>query len=181
MPRAIFLAGTVLAAAVLAAPVSAQTVQPATAKQLASLMSERKLDAIAAKDPHDPDRYIAALLIPGVQLLVVSADYPAPPELDAQLGAKNYRDVYSALHQPATAPSRSFFIDLGCDGISSGRGDQIDVLYEKGTAQTLFNGQWRQQGLSEEAYEKKVREAEQQYGRLVSLLMAALAPPPTGA
>ena len=52
---------------------------------LASLMTARQLEAVAARDPDSPDHFIAALLMPEVQLLIVSAQYPAPAELQAQL------------------------------------------------------------------------------------------------
>ncbi len=47
------------------------------AAQLTAAMTSHKLDAIAARDPQAPDRYIAALVFPGSQLLVVAAPYPA--------------------------------------------------------------------------------------------------------
>ena len=48
---------------------------------LESLMTARQLEAVAAQDPDSPDHFIAALLMPDVQLLIVSAQYPAPAEL----------------------------------------------------------------------------------------------------
>lgn len=146
---------------------------PALASELTSLMTDQHLDAIAAQDPETPTRFVAALLIPRAQLLVVSAEYPSPAELQAQLAQKNYRDVYAALHQPLAQPTRVFFVDVGCDGLRSGA-DAVDVMYEKGTQQTLFDGRWKQQGLSEAAYQKRVGDGDQQYARLVSILIATL-------
>src|SRR5690242_17967416 len=71
------------------------------ARELSGILTERQLDAIAAKDPDDPDRFVAALFFPGSQLLVVAAKYPSPPLLDQQLQAKAYREVYSALQESA--------------------------------------------------------------------------------
>ena len=147
---------------------------------LASLMTARQLDAVAAQDPQSPGHFVAALLIPDVQLLVVSAQYPAPAELQAQLAQQQYRDVYTALHQPSAQPTRFFLIDTGGDGLKTGD-DRVDVLYEKGTTQTLFDGRWKQQGLSEAAYTKRVQDAETRYSRLLSILTSSLKIAPTSA
>ena len=147
---------------------------------LESLMTARQLEAVAAQDPDSPDHFIAALLMPDVQLLIVSAQYPAPAELQAQLAQQQYRDVYTALHQPSAQPTRFFLMDIGCDGLRTGD-DRVDVLYEKGTTQTLFDGRWKQQGLSEAAYTKRVQDAEGRYARLLSILASSLKTAPTSA
>ena len=136
-------------------------------------MQDRRLDAIAAADPTSPDRFVAALLMPNVQLLVVSAQYPVPGELQAQLTQQKYRDIYSALHQPAAQPTRFFLMDAGCDGLRSDA-DNVDVLYQKGTTQTLFDGRWKQQGLSEATYAQRMQDAETRYSHLLSVLISVL-------
>jgi len=162
-----------------ASPAGAQERQsPALVGSLASLMTARQLDAVAAQDPESPDRFVAALLMPDVQLLIVSAQYPAPAELLAQLAQRQYRDVYTALHQPSAQQTRFFLMDIGCDGLRTG-GDAVDVLYEKGTTQTLFDGRWKQQGLSETAYAKRAQDAEARYSRLLSILTSSLKTAPT--
>lgn len=142
------------------------------AGELTTLLTDRHLDSMAAQDPEAPTRFVAALLIPNSQLLVVSAEYPAPAELQAQLTQKNYRDIYAALQQPVSLSTRVFFIDAGCDGLRSG-GDTVDVMYEKGK-QMMFDGHWKQQGLSEEDYRKKVGTADEQYTRLLTVLVSAV-------
>src|SRR5512145_2019496 len=57
----------------------------AKVKELIALMQSKKLEAIAARDPEASGRFVAALHIPGVQLLVVSAVYDKPSELDSRL------------------------------------------------------------------------------------------------
>jgi len=151
----------------------------AVASELTSLLTDRHLDSIAAPDPDAANRFVAALLIPDAQLLVVSAEYPAPDELRAQLTQKNYRDVYAALHQPASLPTRLFVIDAGCDGLRSGA-DNVDVLYEKGK-QTMLDGHWKPQGLSEAAYNKKVADADDQYAKMLTILLTALKGPAASA
>jgi hypothetical protein len=148
------------------------TTSPTVARELASLMSTNHIDVFAVQDPASK-RFMASMLIPGVQLLVVSAEYPAPAELQAQIERKNYRDVYTALHQPVTAPTRFFVIDLACDGLSA-KGDQVDILYEKEDTQTLFNGDWKGQGLAEADYRKRVEDGDRQYTRVLTNLRDVL-------
>src|SRR6476620_6182340 len=68
------------------------------ARQLAAALDQAKLDSVAARDPSHPDTFVAALYIPGVQLLVVSARYTAPQLLDPKLTQKNFKDVYIDLN-----------------------------------------------------------------------------------
>jgi hypothetical protein len=144
---------------------------PELVGNLAALMTAHHLETVAAQDPEAAGRFVAALFVPDVQLLIVSAQYPAPAELQALLTQRNYRDVYTALHQPSTQKTRFFLMDVGCDGLRSG-GDGVDVLYEHGSTQTLFDGRWKPQGLSEGDYVKRAQNAEERYARLLSILTA---------
>src|SRR5687768_14753395 len=87
------------------------------AKQLASALTAAKLDSVAAKDPVHQNMYIGALYIPGVQLLVVAAEYPAPTLLDPRLAKGEYRDVYIELNSAGVAASKIFVEDLGANGL----------------------------------------------------------------
>jgi hypothetical protein len=176
----LLLAGIV---ALLAMPPSlaAQDQQSgALVTNLAALMTARHLDSVAAQDPEAPDRFIAALLMPGVQLLIVSAQYPVPGELQTQLAQQKYRDVYAALHQPSARQTRFFLMDVGCDGLRRD-GEEVDVLYERGTIQTLFDGKWKKQGLSEAVYTQRAQDAETRYSRLLSILTSTLQAAPVAA
>lgn len=62
-----------------AAPRDRASHSAAIATELAKALSEQKLEAIAAQDPGEPDRFIAALFFAGSQLLVVSARHTSPP------------------------------------------------------------------------------------------------------
>jgi energy-coupling factor transporter ATP-binding protein EcfA2 len=160
--------------AVFASSAPAQTIVSSTvARDVAALMTEHQLEAFAMQDPEAPNRFLASLLIPGVQMLVVAAEYPAPDELKALLAQKNYRDVYVALHQPVSAPTRFFLIDLACDGLDP-KGDAADILYEKGSTQTLFNGDWKTQGLTEAVYKTRFADTERYYSRVLGQLRDAL-------
>ena len=167
------LAGFVLLG-ILTGTASAQTA-PSTdlAKQLVTTLSAAGLDAIAARDPEAPDRVVAALAFPGSQLLVVAAPYTDGAAIDAWLANHMYRDVYSALQQPSITTGKVFFQDLGCDGLQPGTGGTVDIMYENGTTQTIFDGNWKKQKLSETAYHQRFREADARYARLLSALLGA--------
>jgi hypothetical protein len=145
-------------------------------KQLTAAMTQRQLDVVAAPDPSNPKRYVAAMLIPGTQLLVVAAEYPNTSELQTLMSRQDYRDIYGALHQPSAEATRFFYLDAGCDGVRVDQ-DSIDVLYEKGTSQMVFDGDWKKAKLSQAEYQQKVRDAEEEYERLVSVLSESLSSP----
>jgi hypothetical protein len=67
-----------VATLVPAAPVDRASQSATIATELAKALSEQRLDAIAAQDPDEPDRFIAALFFADSQLLVVSARYASP-------------------------------------------------------------------------------------------------------
>lgn len=162
------LAGAILVL-LLAAELGAQTpTSTQLAKQLVTTLAG--VDAIATRDPQDPGRAIAALVFPESQLLVVSAPYPDAAGLDALLTHRMYREVYSALQQPSISTGKVFFQDMGCDGFQPG---SVDVMYEDGKTQTIFDGNWKKQKLSQSAYEQRARDAETRYARLLSALVGA--------
>jgi hypothetical protein len=157
-----------LAVATGAAPTSADA-----AGTLVSLMRAQGLDAVAVQDPDDAERFIAAMLVPDVQLLVVAAKSTAPEYLRSQLEQRRYRDAYGALFSGAVPATKVFIQDMGCDGLTDG-GNNIDILYERGTSQTVFNGDWKEQKLSKTAYAGKMRDAESKYSRMLTLLTQQL-------
>lgn len=150
------------------------------ARELTTLMTSHKLGAIAAKDPGAPDRFVAALAFPDVQLLVVSARYSMPQVLDEQLGKRQYDDVYAALQQSSFPESKVFFQDLKADGLHPTADGGVDVMYEQVVHQTIFDGNPSKQKLTSAAYAAKLNAADALYSRLLTLLIAEIkAPPPT--
>ena len=159
-------------------PVLAQDTASAQSAALVAkvkqLMTDQRLEAIAVPDPAAPDRFVAAMLVPDVQLLVVGGRYPAPDYLKYLIGQRDYRGAYVALQQGAIPDSKLFVQDLGCDGLPASKGSAVDVLYEKGVDQTIFDGQWRKHGLSESAYRTKLHDADTAYSQLLTVLTQAL-------
>ena len=146
------------------------------AKQLVTALSSTGLDAIAARDPEAPDHVVAALAFPGSQLLVVAAPYKDGATVDAWLANRMYRDVYSALQQPSITAGKVFFQDLGCDGLQPA-GGSVDIMYENGKTQTIFDGDWKKQKLSQSAYQQRAKAADERYARLLRALLAAAQKP----
>jgi hypothetical protein len=143
------------------------------AKQLAQALEAAKLDSIAAADPSDPSVFVAALYIPGSQLLVVSAKYAAPSLLTAKIKSKEYRDVYIDLSSAAVAGSKVFIIDQNCDGLASKPGDNgVPDSWEAGKQQVAFDGEWKKAKLTEQDYMKAFTDADEQYAKIVALLTA---------
>ena len=146
----------------------------ARAGDLVSLMQKKSLQAFAAPLPGQPDQFAAAMAFPEVQLLVVTARYPAPALLTAQLARQRYNDVYSELQSGTSKDTRIFFQDLGADGLGGQGG--VDVMYERGV-QTLFDGDWKRARLSKEAYETRLAAADKRYSDVLDALIEALKVP----
>jgi hypothetical protein len=155
-----------LAAVGAAPPVAAGPQQGgvAAARELVQTLSSRQLSAFAAPDPQTPGRYIAALCFPDVQLLVVSAPYSAPAVLDEALARKDYQSVYAALQGPDTRDGKVFFQDMNADGLRPDGEGTVDVMYEQGTEQTLFDGNRKAK--------EKFAKASSTYERLIGVLLA---------
>jgi hypothetical protein len=146
----------------------------AVAKELALALDQAKLDAIAAPDPSDPSSFVAALYFPQSQLLAVAAKYAAPSLLLEKIKQKNYRDVYIDLSSASIAGSKMFVIDTGVDGVSARPGDSGADSWEHGAKNYAFDGEWKKAKLSEGDYTKAYEQADEQYAKMLSALLAQL-------
>ncbi len=166
------LAATALVAILVATTASAQDAKSsAAARELAAMLVEKKLDAIAAKDPAAPDAFVAALYFPG-QLMVMSARYPAPALLNERLARREYRDVYIELNAASVLETRVFVTDIGADGLQVKPGKRdgpIDIRDAAGKT-FRFDGNWREDKMSEADYMKLHGEADELYAKVVVLL-----------
>jgi hypothetical protein len=176
------------AQAVLAAAFCASVVLPASAtsqesksaplaKQLAQVLDAAKLESIAAADP-TTGAFVAALYIPGTQLLVVSGKFDAPAIGTQRLSRKEYKDLYMDLHGAAKAGTRVFAQDVSADGLSFRANDGAVDAWEQANKTLTFDG-WKKAKMSEEDYMKAYAEADELYARILSLLIAQ-AKPKTG-
>ena len=145
------------------------------ARELVSVLDELRLDAIATVDPTEPGAFVAALYFPRRQLWVVRASHPSVEELEERITLHRYRDVYSLLQATPRRDGKFFVQDAAADGIlSASPGGAVDVLYEDGGRQTLFNGDLKGQGLTAAAYDEKLATTDEKYARLLALLTSAV-------
>jgi hypothetical protein len=151
--------------------VEAESVSKSLARELTQTMQQQKMDAVAANDPAEPGRFVAALLFPG-QLLVVSARHAADASLAEQVARKAYRDVYTTLHGSPIPETKFFVQDLGADGLDSD-GKSIDVVYERAVDQIIFDGQPENHKMSKRAYAEKFQRADDSYSQCLRLLLDA--------
>jgi hypothetical protein len=145
------------------------------AKQLAQILDDKKLDAIAAADPQAAGTFAAALYYPGTELLVVSAKYSAPSLLTDKLAKKDYRDVYVDLSAASVAGSKVFVMDMFADGlIARPKGDAPADSVERKGATVAFDGDPKKAKMSDADYAKAFQEADSAYVQVLQLLLAKL-------
>ena len=169
----------VVLAVVLASPLARsagaqESKSIALAKELTTLLTELKLDSVAARHPAAPDQFVAALFFPG-QLLVVWARTVSPPVLNEKIARSEFRDVYIDLNAASIAESKVLITDLGADGLRPKREanqpfDTQDV-HNKGIR---FDGNWREDKMSEQEYMKIFAEADAGYTSALEALIAAV-------
>lgn len=177
MRQSLTLSRSLVAATLIAAAAASATAQEgksaSPAKELSQLLASKKMDAIAARDPNAADTFIAALAFPS-QIIVVSAKYASPPLLNEKLAQGNYRDVYIDLNSASVQESRFFVTDLGSDGLRAKKAKRDDPNDMRETAGKtfLFDGSWREDKMSEADYMKVFAETDEQYVRMLSVLLA---------
>jgi hypothetical protein len=145
------------------------------ARQLAAALTAAKLDSVAAKDPVRPNGFVGALYIPGVQLLVIAADYPAPALLEPRLAKGEYRDIYIELNAAGVPGSKVFVEDLGANGLFAKPADNNPMdMYEASGKRLMFDGEWGRQKISEQEYMKGFAGADERYAEILTVLLAQL-------
>jgi hypothetical protein len=166
------IAGAVAMLALAAGVGAQESASGAKAATLTKLLDQHKLDAIAAPDPEQPDRFVATLYYPGTQLLAVSANYPSPQFLQQRIANRQYRDVYMDLQVPATQNGRLFVMDMGADGLHyRPNGDApFDITYHSGGNQVSFDGDWKQRKMSREKYDERFKADDERYARMLAAL-----------
>ena len=145
------------------------------AKELAQALDAGKAEAIAAADP-STGGFVAALYIPGTQLLVVSGKFDNPEIGNVRLAKKEYRELYMDLMGASVAGSRQFASDVSCDGfIFKPDGETPADTWEIANKTQAFEGA-KKAKLSDEAYLKAYSDADAQYAHILRLLIAKTKP-----
>ena len=147
----------------------------APAKELSQLLASLKLDSIAARMPDSREEFVGALTFPG-QLMVVWAKTSAPSVVNEKLMKKEYREVYIDLNSASITETRHFVTDLGPDGLRhrpeqrQGPADSHDL----GTKTMRFDGNWREDKMSESDYMKAHADADEAYAKAIQALIDEL-------
>jgi hypothetical protein len=146
----------------------------ALAKQLAAA----KLTYIATKDPTDPGRFVAAMHLPGAQLMLVSARYGAPALLNEKVLLGKFQDAYIDLNSASEAATRVIVEDLRADGFPMAKSkDTLRDSFEANGKRVFFDFDWRKQKISQQEYFTALEQADTQYARMLELLIAELQKP----
>lgn len=172
---ALMLGASIVVASPMSIAVEAQESRSsAVAKEVAALLQQRKLDSIAARHPTQSDQFIAALYFPG-QLLVVWARYSAPAVLNEKLVRREFRDVYIDLNSASIPDSKVLITDLGADGLKARREpNQPFDQQDAGGKGISFDGNWREDKMSEQDYMKIFSEADEGYAAALQALLNEL-------
>ena len=156
---------------------SADAPQSSTAADtLTSLLTERSLEAVAAADPSESGRFVAALYLPGSQPLVIAATHPQPSRMQRTIDAGNHRQAYIDLHTTGAKAGRLFVEDLQANGLQPTREDDepFDLVWENDRTQTVYDGDWERQWLTRDTYFSRFAEADRRYAALLEHLIASL-------
>jgi hypothetical protein len=157
-------------------PAAAQSTSTAAVQELTALLDKAKLDSVAARLPGAEDTFVAALYFPGQQIIVVSGRYAAPRLLREKILLKRHRDAYLDLYGASDIATRQVVEDLRADGLRPlpGKNEPFDVYTSPAAKPMSFDGRWKQQKLSEDAYLDAFRQADTAYATMVGALVAAL-------
>ena len=160
---------------ILVSPVVVGADTNAMATQVAAQLDAQTLGAFAAEDPKDAGRFVAAIYVGG-HLLAISAVHPAPGYIRPEIAAGNYRQVYSVLSTSANKEGRLFVTDFGAPGLSMTRkpDEPFDITWRDSTRRTTFDGNWREQHMSEAEYRERFAADERQYDEMLQVLASAL-------
>jgi hypothetical protein len=182
--RSVVGAATVLVAGLVLGAQAPATPSPtaAMAKEVAGLMRAKQLTAFASRDSVQPGRFVAAMHVPDVQLLTVSAAYSKSDDIEYSLYNKLYQNAYLDLNAGALATDKFWVDDAQADGlvaVPAKKAVQFDAVAVGGTRQ-VFDGDFVPPGrknakkISHEAYMKGFEDAEARYAAVLEALLAEL-------
>ena len=144
-------------------------------------LQAKKLEAFAVKDSTENGRFIAVLLVPGVQLLVVSAAYDPPSDMEYRIRERDYMTAYQDLNQSIYAKDKVFVEDAYCDGLSAKPANGITDSVTIGTKKSVFDGQFADpkkkpdpKKISQDDYFKAFTDADARYTHFLTMLIEGL-------
>ena len=154
-----------------------QSKSAALATELTQLLDASMLTSIAAKNG---DQYVAALYIPGSQLLVVSGKFTGQDRMGYLITQKEYRDAYLDLSGASDHTTRVLYSDLGANGLRFGRAkDQPFDMVNVGGKGMSFDRivKNKDDDHDQDEYAKSFSTRDDHYAQLLQTLIAALKKP----
>ena len=176
----LFILISLVATSVIDRPALAQDSTSAPlAEELVSLMEERELEAVAGRDTIVDDRFVAAMLMSD-RLLVISARYSAPGAAQTRIRNGAFGEFYAELDATPVAGTKTLINDAGSNGlravpprrISVAEGDLNDVV-DRGDYYLRLDNDGGGQNLTGDEYRSAFAEADQQYARMLEILLAS--------
>jgi hypothetical protein len=174
------LCAALAAGAVRVAAQPAPAASCAKVKELVELMKGKKLEAFAMRESMFESRFVATMVTPDVQTLLVSALYSRPTDIDYWIYQKDYNRAYGDLVSGALGSERFLVEDVLGDGLMAvpGKNGVADSVAIAGVKQ-LFEGPADPKGRNAkkpltDVYMKSFADADARYARLLDILIAQL-------
>ena len=117
---------------------------------------------------------------PGVQLLLVTASYERPTDIEYRIYQKDYTGAYADLKSGTMSKDRTFFEDMLGDGLQPVPAkNQIGDAVTVGTEKRVFDGDFDPKNknpkkISQDDYVKAFSSADETYARLIGALLTEL-------
>lgn len=170
-----FVVAAAVSSSVVVSAASQDSKSAPLARELAKLLDATKADSIAAPDP-TTGGFVAAIYIPGTQLLVVGGKFATPDIGTYRIGQKEFRELYMDLTSGSDPASRMFASDVSANGmLPKASGDVPGDSWELAGTRHAFEGA-RKAKLKDEEYARVYTEADAQYARILSLLISQAKP-----
>jgi hypothetical protein len=167
-----FIVAFVVAFAFVALGAQEPSQSAVPAASVKARLEQLKMDSIAARDPDEAGRYIAALYVQDSQLLVITAPYRVPAVLDKLIASGNYMEAYLNLQAVADHKGHFFVVDSLADGLRKlpAVDQPFDSTTIDGSVMVMFDGKWDAQKLNEGAYNAMFEKDDVRYARMLTIL-----------
>lgn len=161
------------------APAGPPSTSAVLAKQLVSMMQDRKLEVFAARESLESPRFFAALNVPGVQLLVISATYERTTDINYRLFTKDYMGAYQDLRAGVLAKDKMVVEDALGDGLLAvpAKGAMQHDSVTVGADKHPFDGDFvppnkkNPKKVSQDDYFKTYTDADAKYTQMLTVLL----------
>ena len=171
----------VVAAMPIQDPAFPEATSGAKVKEFIAALQAKKLEAFAARDPDAERRYVAALLVPGVQMLVVSATHGRPTDIEYYIYRKEHMNAYMDLNSSVLSSDKVFVEDALADGLVAKppKGLAADAVTIAGKPQP-FDGLFADPKRKNDKripladYTKAFADADQRYTKLLDRLIVEI-------